>query len=85
MTINTEFSVGEKVYDDLTRTEQTVIGVDVRVGVCDGRGHAGVVVGYWLDHHWLGGGRHPWEITKLVQPEPTGVDAATQVEEDTLG
>jgi hypothetical protein len=59
------FKVGDKVYDDLTRAEATIIGKQTSEGVCDNKAYHGVVVGYWLDNEWVGGGRHPWEISSL--------------------
>ena len=59
-----EFGLGEKVNDDLTGETATIIGIETKMGRCNGIDYHGQVVGYWLDNDWLGGGRHPWEITK---------------------
>ena len=61
------YKVGDKVWDDLTRTEQTIVGVQTCEGQCDGKSYHGLVIGYWLSDPWLGGGRHPWEITALSE------------------
>lgn len=60
------YQVGDIVYDDLTKTNQKVIGVEIKTGVCDGVAYHGQVIGYWLEHPWLGGGRHPWEVSDAV-------------------
>lgn len=59
-----EFGVGEKVWDDLTGKEATVVGVQACFGTCDGQRYSGLVIGYWLDNDHVHGGRHPWEISK---------------------
>lgn len=60
----TIIKVGSKVFDDLTRTEATVIGVNYSEGKTPSGLSIGCV-GYWLDNDYLGGGRHPWEVTEL--------------------
>jgi hypothetical protein len=61
-TIPVPCSVGDKVRDDLTRQEATVIGIQMSEGNCDGKKSIRVW-GIWLDNAYLGGGRHPWEIS----------------------
>jgi hypothetical protein len=46
--------VGDEVWDDLTKTKAKVIRVHH-----DDFGNTG----YWLDNDYLGGGRHPWELS----------------------
>ena len=59
------FKVGEEVYDDLTRRRVKIIGIETKEGRCDGVDYHGVVTGLWLDDPWVGGGRFPWEVTKI--------------------
>lgn len=47
--------VGDIVHDDLTNCEVTVIKITK-----DKNGNIGI----WLDHDYLDGGRHPWEISE---------------------
>jgi len=66
-TIKLEFKVDDIVYDDLTNQMVKVLGVEYRDGVRSKR-HRRVschCVSYWVDSKYLGGGRHPWELTKL--------------------
>lgn len=67
MKIETEFSVGDKVWDDLTGKEAEIIGISFSNGYTEGNKYrcAMETVGYWLDNDYLSGGRHPWEISKL--------------------
>jgi len=58
--------VGEVVWDDLMRSEATVVGMDYSKGKTPQGNHIGSW-GIWLDNDWLGGGRHPWEITRLKE------------------
>lgn len=64
-----EFKVGEKVHDDLTGKTVEVIGISYQHGrKPDQPGFALHTVGYWIapeDNPHCGGGRHPWEISKL--------------------
>lgn len=62
-----EFSVGERVHDDLTNKETTVIGVSYHNGYTNNNRlrNACHTVGYWVDNDYLDGGRHPWELSKL--------------------
>jgi hypothetical protein len=65
-TINLPFIVGEKVRDDLTCKEATVIGIEY----FDGRKYGSNItqlgsIGVWLDNEYLNGARHPWEVSKL--------------------
>lgn len=46
--------VGDRVMDDLTNEIKTVISISK-----DRHGNVGI----WLDSDYLGGGRHPWEVT----------------------
>ena len=48
--------VGDEVWDDLTYTKARVVRIQV---------NAGQTAGIWLDNDWVGGGRHPWEISRL--------------------
>lgn len=48
--------VGDLVKDDLTRTVCTVVKVETSPNGS---------VGIWLDNDYLGGGRHPWEVTEI--------------------
>ena len=50
------FIVGDIVYDDLTEEDVTITRV-----VVDANGS----VGYFVSNDYLGGGRHPWEISGL--------------------
>jgi hypothetical protein len=50
---------GDIVWDDLTASKAKIIKVSVDRGC----------VGYWLDNDYLGGGRHPWEISKTKEEE----------------
>jgi len=65
--INNEFEVGEKVFDDLTAKETTVIGITWARGCTEGDKYCHQVdtIGYWVDNDYLGGGRHPWELTRV--------------------
>jgi len=53
------FTVGEKVFDDLTNSFATVIRIDTEKDA----------KGYWVDNDHLGGGRHPWELTRWFKYE----------------
>ena len=65
--INNEFEVGEKVFDDLTAKEAVIVGISFARGfvkedrLCNNQD----CLVYWVDNDYLGGGRHPWELTKL--------------------
>jgi hypothetical protein len=50
------FNLGEIVFDDLINDLATITKVDV-----DKNGN----VGYFVDNTYLGGGRHPWELSKI--------------------
>lgn len=60
-----EFKIGEIVWDDLLAQKSIRIGITYENGKKYGElithAHA---VGYWLNNGYLGGGRHPWEISK---------------------
>lgn len=45
--------VGDTVYDDLTGFNVKVLKLTNTDGI----------IGIWLESDWLGGGRHPWEIS----------------------
>lgn len=66
MEIVTEFNVGEQIWDDLTHQYATIIGIEFKHGKRHGEyATAHSTVGYWVDNDYLGGGRHPWEISKV--------------------
>ena len=67
MKIETEFDIDEKVWDDLTHKYAKIIGIGFEDGYTKGNKFrsACACIGYWLDNDYLGGGRHPWEITKI--------------------
>jgi hypothetical protein len=48
--------IGDKVKDDLTNSVAIIVKVDI-----DANGN----IGYFVDNDYLGGGRHPWEITEF--------------------
>lgn len=56
----TEFNVGERVWDDLLDCHAKIVRIDT-----DQHGNTGI----WLDNDYLGGGRHPWEISKMDAEE----------------
>ena len=59
------FIVGERVRDDLTRELHIVIGISYKNGHCDSKiTNCHHCWGIWIDSDYLGGGRHPWELTK---------------------
>lgn len=67
LTIQLDFYCGEKVWDSLTDKEVIIIGITWETGkknkndprtACD-------CCGYWVDDPYLGGGRHPWELSKI--------------------
>ena len=63
-----EFEIGEEVFDDLTGKKVSVIGLTYQTGRKYGEmtDHLDCIA-YWVNHKYLGGGRHPWELTKLSQ------------------
>jgi hypothetical protein len=67
MLINNEFVVGERIWDDLTHQEATVIGITFASGYVEGNKLSDNAdnIGYWLDNDYLAGGRFPWELSKL--------------------
>lgn len=69
--INFEFRVTEEVFDDLTRTVATVVGVRYDNGKFDvnDKDTSMHCIGYRVDNDWLGGLRHPWELTTLPKDE----------------
>ncbi len=79
-TIQIDYKPEDTVWDDLTRQEATVVGVQVALGSCNGVDYAGVVVGYWLSTtFWLGGGRHPWEISSVPTSPQDPVSGGTEM------
>ena len=65
--INLPFVTGQKVFDDLTGKEATVIGVTFQ----NGRKYDKNITqmgcfGIWLNNDYVGRGRHPWEISELI-------------------
>lgn len=64
--MNVPFVVGQKVKDDLTRKEHTVIGVEYKHGKCGNPlENCYHCWGIWIDSDYVGGGRHPWELTEI--------------------
>jgi len=60
------FIVGEKVKDDLTRKEHTIIGISYMNGYCGDKTTSHYHCwGIWIDSDYAGGARHPWELTKI--------------------
>lgn len=63
--------VGTKVIDDLTGEETTIVGVSITFGKVGGKIKISIypsetpTIGYWVDNDYMGGGRHPWEISEL--------------------
>lgn len=49
------FEVGEVVFDDLT----------CKLCIIRRISESKNAIGYWLNSNYLGGGRHPWELTKV--------------------
>lgn len=49
------FELNETVFDDLTRKLGKILKITGKDSI----------LGYWLDNDYLGGGRHPWELTKI--------------------
>lgn len=61
-----EFKVGDVVHDDLTGKDAVVIGISYHHGTTSNSlAEALHTVGYWLNNDYLGGGRHPWELSKI--------------------
>lgn len=60
------YQVGDEVWDDLMRKNARILGVEVKQGICNKVSYHGTVIGYWLDNEWLGGARHPWEISDAI-------------------
>ena len=58
-------SVGNKVYDLLTESEATIVGIKYAEGNFGGLETSMGCWGYWLDNDWCSGARHGWEISKL--------------------
>jgi len=50
------FKLNEIVHDDLTNTKAIIIKIETSQNN---------IVGYFIDNDYLGGGRHPWELTKV--------------------
>jgi len=65
--INNEFEVGERVHDDLTASLAMIIGISFKRGQKGLKDNSIAIdtIGYWVDNNYLGGGRYPWEITKI--------------------
>lgn len=65
-----ENAVGDTVHDDLTGKEAVVVGIEYRNGVKDGDNqnhfHCWAI---WLGNDYVGGGRHPWEVTAIPSPD----------------
>ncbi len=60
-----EFELGAVIWDDLTESSATIVGIEIKHGKCQNVQYHGVIVGYWVDNAWLGGGRHPSEISSM--------------------
>ena len=68
------FRVGQEVWDTLTRSKATVIGISYEEGKRAGSNINCVGAwGIWLDNDYAGGGRHPWEVDELTK-EATNED-----------
>jgi hypothetical protein len=52
----TTFKVGDHVWDDLTKCIVEILKVDVSQNGS---------IGYFVNSDYLGGGRHPWELSEL--------------------
>lgn len=67
MKIETEFDVGEIVWDDLLGKNTKIIGISFSSGYTLGNRYrnSADTVGYWVDSTYLDGGRHPWELGKV--------------------
>ena len=50
-----QYKVGDKVLDELTGKIVTIRSINIENGN----------IGYWVDSEYLGGGRHPWELSSL--------------------
>ena len=63
------FEINEEVYDDLTGKKVKIIGIQMGIGKCGDQIYPDEfpIWGYWVDNSWLGGGRHPWELTSLKE------------------
>lgn len=59
--------VGDIVWDDLTGKKAKVLRIEITPrGTREGNSIAAYdLIGIWLDNDWVGGGRHPWEISLL--------------------
>lgn len=51
--------VGDTIFDDLT-------GKNAKVIKLTQEDH---LIGIWLENDWLGGGRHPWEVSRKKEDE----------------
>jgi hypothetical protein len=65
--IEFEFSIGDLVWDDLTRAVVKILGVEYKNGKRNRQAKrtACHTIAYWVDNRYLGGGRHPWELSSL--------------------
>lgn len=50
-----EFEIGEEVFDDLTGKTAKILDIKMNE----------TCIGYFIDSPYLGGGRHPWELSKV--------------------
>lgn len=66
MKIETEFNVGDIVWDDLTGTTTEIIGISFSHGYTEGNltRYSLFTIGYWVKNDYLDGGRYPWEISR---------------------
>lgn len=64
MKIQTEFNVGDEVWDTLTEKKVKIIGLSFATGKQGINSKVKLldVVDYWVDDKYLEGGRHLWEI-----------------------
>ena len=68
-TVKFDHKVGDVVIDDLTGRKVTIIGVSYEDGKksSSDKRSASHTVGYWVDNDYMGGGRHPWELTNQTK------------------
>lgn len=63
----TRYKVGQVVRDDLTRKISVIIGISYKDGTNrDKDFNCSHCLGLWLNNDYLGGGRHPWEVSSAI-------------------